>query len=107
MNVRLEGRTLFQGIQLLPGASVWSFKDGQCRKRKYFSPQTWESQAPFSEEEFESALEEIFKRDLPRYFESQGKIGISLTGGLDSRMIMECRPRACEVPCRNFHRERA
>src|SRR5215831_11217410 len=61
----LEGRTLFQGIQLLPGASVWSIKNGQYRKRKYFSPQTWESQPPLSKEEFESALEEIFKRVLP------------------------------------------
>jgi asparagine synthase (glutamine-hydrolysing) len=94
----LEGRTLFQGIQLLPGASVWSFKDGQYQKRKYFSPQTWESQPPLSEEEFESALEEIFKRVLPRYFESQRKIGISLTGGLDSRMIMACLPEARESP---------
>ena len=32
----LEGRTLFRGIQLLPGASVWSFKDGQCRKAQIF-----------------------------------------------------------------------
>jgi len=94
----LEGRTLFQGIQLLPGASVWSFKDAQCRKRKYFSPQTWESQPAVSEEEFDSALDEIFKRVLPRYFDSQGKIGISLTGGLDSRMIMACRPQARESP---------
>jgi asparagine synthase (glutamine-hydrolysing) len=94
----LEGRTLFRGIQLLPGASVWSFKRGQCRKRKYFSPQTWESQPPLSEEAFESALEETFKRVLPRYFESQGKIGISLTGGLDSRMIMACHPQTLESP---------
>jgi asparagine synthase (glutamine-hydrolysing) len=94
----LEGRTLFQGIQLLPGASVWSYKDGQYRKRKYFSPQTWEAQSLLSEEEFESALDEIFKRVLPRYFESQGKIGISLTGGLDSRMIMACLPQTRESP---------
>ena len=94
----LEGRTLFRGIQLLPGASVWSFEHGHCRKRKYFSPQTWDSQPPLSEEAFESALEEIFKRVLPRYFEPQAKIGISLTGGLDSRMIMACRPQACESP---------
>jgi asparagine synthase (glutamine-hydrolysing) len=94
----LEGRTLFRGIQLLPGASAWSFEHGHCRKREYFSPQTWESQPRLSEEVFESALEETFKRVLPRYFESQAKIGISLTGGLDSRMIMACRPHACENP---------
>src|SRR5262249_13788138 len=37
------------------------------------------------------------------YFECQAKIGISLTGGLDTRMIMACRPDSvCEVVCYTF-----
>src|SRR5438874_4406530 len=50
----LEGRTLFQGIQLLPGASLWSFERGNCHKKRYFSPGTWESQPPLSAEVFQS-----------------------------------------------------
>jgi len=88
----LEEKTLFRNIQLLPAASVWSFELGTCRKQRYFSSESWESRLPLSAEDFQSALDETFKRILPRYFESQTKIGISLTGGLDTRMIMACRP---------------
>jgi asparagine synthase (glutamine-hydrolysing) len=88
----LEERTLFRRVQMLPGGSLWLFENGACRKRKYFSTETWESQPILSDEAFTAKLEETFNRVLPRYFESQTKIGISLTGGLDSRMIMACRP---------------
>lgn len=43
-------------------------------------------------ETFEAKFYETFNRVLPRYFESNYKVGISLTGGLDSRMIVACRP---------------
>src|SRR6266480_60304 len=88
----LGERTLFRDIHRLPAASLWSFEGGHCRKSKYFSPQSWESQPTMSAEIFQSAFETTFKRVLPRYFESQAKIGISLTGGLDTRMIVACRP---------------
>ena len=102
----LEWRTLFRGIQLLPGASVWSFERGRCQKRKYLSPDTWEAQPTLSVENFESEFQETFKRILPRYFESGSKIGISLTGGLDTRMIMACRPKAAEqAVCYTFSGE--
>jgi asparagine synthase (glutamine-hydrolysing) len=102
----LEGQTLFQGIQLLPEASMWSFERGQCHKRRYFSPQTWESQPCFSADEFQSTFQETFTRVLPRYFESQAKIGISLTGGLDTRMIMACRPDSVrDLICYTFSGE--
>lgn len=102
----VEERTLFRDIQLLPAASVWSFEHGHCRKRKYFSPETWESQPSLSAEAFQSMFQETFKRVLPRYFESQAKIGIALTGGLDTRMIMACRPASAgDVVCYTFSGE--
>jgi asparagine synthase (glutamine-hydrolysing) len=102
----LETRTLFRGINILPGGSLWSFEDGNCRKRKYCSPETWDSQPILSAESFEAKLQETFKRILPRYFESESKIGISLTAGLDSRMIMACRPETAERPvCYTFSSE--
>ena len=102
----LEWRTLFRGIQLLPGGSVWSFEGGNCHKRKYFSPETWELQPILTAEEFESKFQETFKRILPRYFEYESRIGISLTGGLDTRMIMACRRKAAERPvCYTFSGE--
>ena len=87
----LGARTLFREIKTLPGGSLWSLKEGG-RRQKYFSPSTWESQSTLTEEEFGSAFEHTFKRVLPRYLECEDKIGISLTGGLDSRLIMACLP---------------
>jgi asparagine synthase (glutamine-hydrolysing) len=103
----LEGRTLFQGIQLLPGASLWSFEGGKSHKRRtYFSPGIWESQPLLSPEAFEARFQETFKRILPRYFESDPGIGISLTGGLDTRMIMACLPDTGKKPlCYTFSGE--
>jgi asparagine synthase (glutamine-hydrolysing) len=99
----LGQRTLFRGIQLLPGASVWSFESGKCLKRRYFFSDTWESQPILSADSFRAEFQETFKRVLPRYFESESRVGISLTGGLDSRIIMACLPKAEEKPiCYTF-----
>jgi asparagine synthase (glutamine-hydrolysing) len=103
----LGQRTLFQGIQLLPGASVWSFENGKCQKRKYFFPETWESQPILPAESFQAEFQETFQRILSRYFESESRTGISLTGGQDSRMIMACLPQAGEKPvCYTFSGEK-
>jgi len=103
----VEERTLFRGVQLLPGGSVWSFENGRCQKRTYFSPQTWEAQPVLTVERFESEFRETFNRILPRYFQSGSKIGISLTGGLDTRMIMACRPATAQNPvCYTFSGEK-
>src|SRR6266436_4192064 len=103
----VEERTLFRGVQLLPGGAVWSFENGRCQKRTYFSPQTWEAQPVLTAERFESEFQETFNRILPRYFTSQSRIGISLTGGLDTRMIMACRPdSARDLVCYTFSGEK-
>ena len=102
----LGQRTLFQGVQLLPGGSVWSFQNGKCQKRKYFSPKSWEFQPILSAEAFVAEFQETFQRILPRYFESESRTGISLTGGQDSRMIMACLPKVGEKPvCYTFSGE--
>jgi asparagine synthase (glutamine-hydrolysing) len=89
----LDWKTLFRGIEILPGGSAWSFENGACRKEKYFSPDAWESQPHLTATEFEDRLQQTFKRILPRYFHSASKTGLALTGGLDTRMILACRPR--------------
>ena len=102
----LEWQTLFSGVQLIPGGSLWSFEGVNPHKGRYFLPKNWESQPALPPEEFESRFQETFRRILPRYFESQSKIGISLTGGLDTRMIMACRPESRVKPvCYTFSGE--
>jgi asparagine synthase (glutamine-hydrolysing) len=99
----LGERTLFRGVHLLAGSSVWSFENRKCHKRKYFSPEMWESQVTLTAEGFQARFQETFRRVLPRYFKSDSRIGISLTAGLDSRMIMACLSKEREKPvCYTF-----
>jgi asparagine synthase (glutamine-hydrolysing) len=100
----LGGRTLFRNLRFLPGGSLWIFEESVCsRKEQYFCPETWESQPALTEEAFELEFLETFRRILPRYASSNSKIGISLTGGLDTRMIMACLPKNTTKPvCYTF-----
>jgi len=103
----LKGRTLFRDVHLLPGGSVWSFENRKCQRAKYFSAEMWESQPTLTAETFQSRFQETFKRILPRYLESDSKVGISLTAGVDSRIIMACLPKAGGNPiCYTFSGEK-
>ena len=88
----LAGRTLFRNVQLLPGGSRWVFENGSVCREQYFSPATWEAQPKLSEPDYEAQFCATFQKILPRYFASDSKIGIALTGGLDTRLIMACHP---------------
>ena len=85
-------RTLFKGIESLPPGSLWCFEGGSQKRRKYFEFEKWEAQATCSASDFRAEFEETFKRILPYYLQSNEKIGISLTAGLDGRLIMACLP---------------
>jgi asparagine synthase (glutamine-hydrolysing) len=100
----LENKTLFQGIQVLPPASDWVLRDGTVEQRgSYFHPQEWEDQAPLDPEAYYQQLKEVFSENLPRHFESRETIGMSLTGGLDTRMIMAWHKSAPgSLPCYSF-----
>jgi asparagine synthase (glutamine-hydrolysing) len=100
----LENRTLFKGIQVLPPASAWLFRDGSLEQKKaYFEPQEWENQTPLEPEAYYQELREAFSRNLPRYFTGREGIGMSLTGGLDTRMIMSWhKSPPGSLPCYSF-----
>jgi asparagine synthase (glutamine-hydrolysing) len=89
----LDWRTIFRAIHVLPGGSLWTFQNRGWRKEKYFSPEIWETQPQLSAADYESRFQETFQKILPRYFSTDTKTGIALTGGLDTRMIMACRPQ--------------
>lgn len=103
-NCVLEGRTLFQGISLLPGGIVWSWVDKVGPTQDvYFKPSDWENLAEMDESEFYGALKETVMKVIPRYFQETGRVGMSLTGGLDSRMMMAClNPAPRTVACYTF-----
>jgi asparagine synthase (glutamine-hydrolysing) len=86
----LAGRTLFRDVHRLPGGALWTFENGALRRGNYFSPEQWENLSKLPAAEYESRFRAVFERILPRYYETDAKIGLSLTGGLDTRLIMAC-----------------
>ncbi len=100
----LQNRTLFAGISQLPGGSVWSrTPGGDIQKGFYFRPGAWIDQEPLGVDEYYGHLKETWTRILPRYLRARTKIGISLTGGKDSRMIMAwARTPPGTLPCYTF-----
>jgi asparagine synthase (glutamine-hydrolysing) len=100
----LENRTLFKGISVLPPGSAWRFRKGSIVERiKYFEPREWEEQDQLDPEPWYQQLREVFTRNLPRYFNGHEQIAMSLTGGLDGRMIMAWQKAGQgSFPCYTF-----
>ncbi|HTY24160.1 MAG TPA: hypothetical protein VMC85_13590 [Desulfomonilaceae bacterium] len=85
----LDNRSSFTGIEILPPGSTWTIQNALLEKKCfYFSPQQWEEQETLDTGSFYKEFCQAFTRNLPRYFASQERVAMSLTGGLDTRMIM-------------------
>jgi len=100
----LEDRTIFKGILALPAASAWLFRDSSIeQKSTYFQPSEWEDQAPLEPEPYYRELRNAFSRNLSRYFNGQERVGMTLTGGLDTRVIVALhKPSPGSLPCYTF-----
>jgi asparagine synthase (glutamine-hydrolysing) len=100
----LDNRTIFAGIRVLPPGSEWTFRNCEiARKELYFSTSEWEGQDPLEFRAYEQEIRRVFSQSLDRYFGGDEAIGMSLTGGLDTRMIMACRrPAPQSLPCYSF-----
>jgi asparagine synthase (glutamine-hydrolysing) len=100
----LENRTLFSGIHVLPPGAAWICRGGTLEKKAtYFDAREWENQEPLKNEEYYAQLRDVFVRNLPRYFNGSERSGVSLTGGLDTRIIMawhKAQPNS--LPCYTF-----
>jgi asparagine synthase (glutamine-hydrolysing) len=100
----LENRTIFADIYLLPAGSAWDFRGGSlATRRSYFRPEQWEQQTPLDSESYYQELRDTFSRNLPGYFGGKEKVGVSVTGGLDTRMVLswhQAAPRS--LPCYSF-----
>lgn len=100
----LENHTLFKGIYVLPCAATWTIQDGAIEKKGfYFSPREWEEQEVLEPEKYYQEIRNAFVSILPRYFKTDQPIGLSLTGGLDTRMILAWyKPAPGSLPCYTF-----
>jgi asparagine synthase (glutamine-hydrolysing) len=100
----LENRTIFKDIAVLPAASRWIFRDGALtQKETYFDPKEWEEQEPLDAEPYYQGLRESIGRSLPNYFAGSQSVGIALTGGMDTRVILAQYPTpAGSIPTYTF-----
>lgn len=100
----LENRSLFPQIRLLPPGAAWSFRGGALEnKGVYFDPKEWEQQEPLEPEAYYQELRNVFVERLPRYFNGHERAGVSLTGGLDTRIIMAWhKAERDSLPCYTF-----
>jgi asparagine synthase (glutamine-hydrolysing) len=100
----LENRTLFKGISTIPGAATWTFRNGRLIKQEtYFEPEEWENQALLDGDEFMQELQAVFRRIVPQYLQSNLPLGVSLTGGLDTRAVMAFVDHQSQtLPCYTF-----
>jgi asparagine synthase (glutamine-hydrolysing) len=100
----LEDRTLFDEVKLLPAASSWIFRNGALERRNsYFHSKEWENQESLDPESYYQELRQVFKQNLPRYFNYRERLGMSLTGGLDTRMVMSWQhSQPGSLPCYTF-----
>jgi len=91
----LENRTWFEGVELMPPASVLSFniKESQVEITHYWS---WSEikpiKGPIGEREIVEELGRLFKQSVCKRVRNNERIGISLSGGLDSRAILAAVP---------------
>jgi asparagine synthase (glutamine-hydrolysing) len=100
----LENRTLFNGISVLPPGSAWRFEAAELQKKtSYFDPAEWEKQTALDAEGYHAQIRDVFSSKFPRYLNGRERIGVSLTGGLDTRTVMAWQKFAPgSLPCYTY-----
>ena len=88
--------TLFAGIRLLPAAAWWRLERDRQTRRQYFVPSDWQSAPKLSEQEFLDRVPTVLNEVVPQY--TSGEVGLSLTGGLDTRLIVAFWPSNTPLP---------
>ncbi len=91
----LENRTWFEGVELMSPASVLSFhiKESKVNITHYW---LWSEIKPtkeaIDEREIAEELGRLFKESIRKRVNNDERIGITLSGGLDSRAILAAVP---------------
>ena len=97
-------RSLFRDIDMLEGGTVVRFTaDGGLQRRRYVDRAGLEATEAAPEDLFRRQLAELLHSAVHRVTRHQPRVAISLTGGVDSRIVMACldaAPRS--VPCYTF-----
>lgn len=91
----LENRSWFQGVELLPSGSIltWDLRERQLRKQRYW---WWNEIKPLTgginRIEIADELGRLFVQSVRKRSRHGEKVGLMLSGGLDSRSILAAMP---------------
>ena len=99
----LGSRSLFLGIEVLEPGTELTFDRSGARRRRVFGPQDLESLEQVPGADFLEAFLPSLRAAVRRAVDTPPRPAVSLTGGLDSRMIMASLDApAGTVPCYTF-----
>jgi len=85
----LGNKTFFKGINVLPPASIllYDYSKGKTVIRRYWDFEFQRKRKPVSLDYYVKEFDIIMEKAVERRMRDKGKIGIFLSGGLDSRLI--------------------
>jgi asparagine synthase (glutamine-hydrolysing) len=81
-------RSLFRDVGILPAGSAWDVTCQPYKKRSYSTLVALESQPQLTVESFQEEFTDTLTRVIGCYVDSDRPVGVSLTGGIDMRLIM-------------------
>jgi len=84
----LGNKTLFQGIMLLPPASIMICHNNEISIEEYWELRFQEDPETFSEDYYIETLGKLFLQAIKRQMSTKHRLGVSLSGGIDSRTIV-------------------
>ena len=80
-------KTIFRGIERLPGATCLVFRHGELDETRYWRPLPPHTQAKAETADLEE-VRQLFNRSVERTLAAGGDTCLALTGGMDARAIL-------------------
>ena len=80
--------TMFQGIRKLAPGSMLVLENGQCREERWYDYTPVPFEKPKDDEEATRELLELYRGAVKRHLLSDVPVGILLSGGLDSGLLL-------------------
>ena len=87
-NYPLGDQTYVEGVSLLAPATIMTINDSGIVQKRYWSPRSLFARKLVPRVESMVQAEDILKKAVARMHEDAATIGVSLTGGFDSRTVL-------------------
>ncbi|MCX9083027.1 MAG: asparagine synthase-related protein [Candidatus Methanoperedens sp.] len=89
----LGNKTFFRGIELLPPASIMTYDSGRISIEQYWDFDFQEEPEDLPEEYYIEKSSKLVLQAVERHMKGHHRIGVPLSGGLDSRTIVASIPK--------------